>query len=249
MKRKVFIWMMVLLACGPARAQVGDDVLAKSLSDNDISQELPSLSELLTLAEKNSPAVKQSTADVSISKRNVKSEKRSWMQHLSLQSDLRYGMFGNLVLSNNGSSQSVVNSVSDAVQTRYSVGVLLQLPFNAISDRRNTIKIAEDEQDKALQKRREAVSDLRQQVIKQYNEVLKEHRLMVISNANLNSSNLQEVEARKEFVNGKISIEELARMRQLQTKAQENFENNKSAFQTAFLILQEIVGIKLKLKE
>ena len=125
----------------------------------------------------------------------------------------------------------------------------MQIPLTAITDRRNNIKIAETEQEKAIQQRRAAVMDLRQQVITQYNEVIKDHRLMIVSNATLNSFNLQEVEAQKEFVNGKITIEELARLRQLQTKAQEDFENNQSAFQTAFLILQETVGIKLKLKE
>ena len=249
MKSKVFMWIIVLFAFGSAKAQVADDFLAKSLAENDISKELPPLSDLLALAEKNSPVVSQYDADVSISGRNVKSEKRNWMQYLSLQSDLRYGMFDNLVLSNSASVQNLANSTSNAVQTRYAVGVSLQIPLTAITDRRNNIKIAETEQEKAIQQRRAAVMDLRQQVITQYNEVIKDHRLMIVSNATLNSFNLQEVEAQKEFVNGKITIEELARLRQLQTKAQEDFENNQSAFQTAFLILQETVGIKLKLKE
>jgi outer membrane protein TolC len=249
MRSKVFIWIIALFAFGSARAQVADDFLAKSLAENDISKELPPLSELLASAEKNSPVIDQSNADVSISKRNVKTEKRNWMQYLSLQSDLRHGMFDNLILSNGVNSQNLSNSTSNAVQTRYSVGVSLQLPLTAITERRNNIKIAETEQEKSVQERRSAVMQLRQQVITQYGEVIKDHRLMVVSNATLNSFNLQEIEAQKEFVNGKITIEELARLRQLQTKAQEDFETNQSAFQTAFLILQETVGIKLKLKE
>lgn len=249
MKSKVFVLIILLFAYGSARAQVADDFLAKSLAENDISKELPPLSKLLTMAEKNSPVVKQFDADVSISERNVKTEKRNWTQYLSLGSDLRYGMFDNLILSNNLSSQNLANSTSNAVQTRYSVGVSLALPLTVFTERKNNIKIAESEQDKAVQKRRAALMDLRQRVITQYNEVIKDHRLMVVSNASLNSFNLQEVEAHKEFINGKISIEKLARLRQLQTQAQEDFESNQSAFQTAFLVLQEIVGTKLKLKE
>ena len=51
----------------------------------------------------------------------------------------------------------------------------------------------------------------------------------------------------KEFTNNKVDIVELARIREMQSKSEIEFETAKSEFNTSFQLLQEITGVKFNL--
>ena len=244
MKITFVILFFSLLVTREVKAQVSEDFITKSLSENDISKELPPLDTLLAIAEQNSPLLNFYNADVIINELKVISEKRDWMEHLSFETDLRYGLFDNLLVTQQMGREDLATSTTE--QTRYSVGVSLKIPLSKIADRKNRVNIAKSEKVKAMYQHEVAVRELRELVIVQYNNILKAHRLMVVNNANVSSFSVQVIRAEKDFTNGQINIAELARLREMLARGIENFESTKSDFQLAFLLLQETVGTHLK---
>jgi len=226
------------------KAQFPEDFITRSLKENDISKDLPPIDSLLEWAEKNSPLLSFYNADIIINELKVISEKRDWMEHLAFEADARYGLFDNLILTDDLGREDL--SMSTTERTRYSLAIDLRIPLSKIVDRKNRINIAKNETNKARFQRETAIKELRQLVILQYNNIIKAHRLMVVSNANVSSFNVQAIRAEKDFVNGKINIAELARLREMLARGIENFESNKSDFQLAYLLMQETVGTNLK---
>ena len=243
MKNRTFLFLLYILITFGAYSQIPEEFISKSLKENDISKELPPLDSLFEMAENNSPLLDFYNAEVLINKLKVVSEKRDWMEHLSFETDVRYGLFDNLILTSDLGLEELATSTSE--QTRYSVGVGLRIPLSRIADRKNRVKIAESETEKAIFQQEVAVRELRQLVIVQYNNIIKAHRLMVVGNANVTSFNVQVIRAEKDFVNGKINIAELARLREMLARGIENFESQKSDFQLAYLLMQETVGVNL----
>lgn len=243
MKIVFTIFIIALFTSFATKAQFPEEFITRSLKENDISKELPPIDSLLELAEQNSPLLNFYNADIVINQLKVISEKRDWMEHLSFEGEARYGLFDNLILSSDLGREDLATSTTE--QTRYSLGVSLRLPLSKIADRRNRINIAKSEEDKARYQHETAIKELRQLVIIQYNNIIKAHRLMVVNNANVSSFNVQAIRAEKDFLNGKINIAELARLREMLARGIENFESNKSDFQLAYLLLQETVGSNL----
>lgn len=244
MKITIIIFLIGVFTAFQAKAQISEDFITKSLSENDISKELPPLDTLLALAEKNSPLLNFYNADVIINELKVISEKRDWMEHLSFETDLRYGLFDNLIVTEDLGREDLATSTTE--QTRYSVGVSLKIPLSKIADRKNRVNIAKSEKEKAIYQHEVVVRELRELVIIQYNNILKAHRLMVVNNANVSSFSVQVIRAEKDFTSGQINIAELARLREMLARGIENFESTKSDFQLAYLLMQETVGTQLK---
>ena len=242
MKFRTSILIFILFLTSQVRAQ--EDFIQKSLEENDISRDLLSLDTLMSRAEINSPLLNFYNADIVINKLKVISEKRDWMEHLAFETDVRYGLFDNLILTEDLGAKDLATSTTE--QTRYAIGLSLRIPLSKIADRRNRINIARTEEEKARFQLETAVRELRQLVIVQYNNLLKAHRLMIVTNANVTSFNVQVMRAEKDFLDGQITIAELARLREMHARAIENFESNKSDYQLAYQLLQETVGTNLK---
>lgn len=244
MKIKFVIFLIGLFSAFQVMSQISEDFILKSLNENDISKELPPLDTLLALAEQNSPLLNFYNSDIVINELKVISEKRDWMEHLSFETDLRYGLFDNLIVTEDLGREDLATSTTE--QTRYSVGVSLKIPLSKIADRKNRVDIAKSEKEKAIYQHEVVVRELRELVIIQYNNILKAHRLMVVNNANVSSFSVQVIRAEKDFTNGLINIAELARLREMLARGIENFESTKSDFQLAYLLMQETVGTQLK---
>jgi len=84
-------------------------------------------------------------------------------------------------------------------------------------------------------------------VIQQYGVLLQQQNLLKISNEYQQYTSLQMKMAENEFKNGEIAIVELTRQKEIQTRGALEYEQYKTNFKTAYLILQEIVGIKFNL--
>lgn len=224
--------------------QVNDDAIALSLTQNDVSKEIRSLPELLLLAEQHSPKLKFYNAAINVTSIKIKSEKTAWMQHMGFDADLRYGMFDNLILSQALGRDDY--STSSTKQTRYSTGVYFKMPISAISSRKKLIGIAEEEKEMAIYQRESAIRELRELVIVQYNNVLKFNRLMIISSQTRETFNVQCIRAEKDFINGLIPIAEYARLQEMLTRSTENYESYRAQYTTAYMLLEETIGVKLK---
>lgn len=156
-------------------------------------------------------------------------------------------MFGNILL-NPDAEDPLANSVlSTNKQTRYSTGLSLKLPISEILSWKQEMKIGEQTLEQTKYEKERLVEKLRKLMIIQYNDLILRHKILIISNNNLQSHNLQLNMIEKEFAINKVNIGEVARIKEMQSKSEIEFETAKSEFNTSFQLLQEITGVKFNL--
>lgn len=214
----------------------------------NIEDYLPPMQELIDSAISNSPLLKYRNAQHIISELNTKSVRRTWSKYLGVISDFKYGLFDNLVLNQDATGNVNTNLVTTTEQTRYSAGVYVKFPLQEFLDRKNKIKMAQQEEKMALYEYQKAKKELRKLIIQQYSDLLLSQKVLRIKNNFRQDVVIQKQMAEQKFKNNQISVSEMTKMNSMYSKALTEYETAKSNFNNAYLMLQEIVGIKFKLK-
>lgn len=245
MNRFIIYVISVLIFSGlKIDAQNTDETTGKSIIENDITEMLPPLRSLQEAAELNSPLLKMYDSDIIIQEMKVKLEKREWMQYLGFEASVKYGLFDNLLIVEDlGLTESHTNT---SEQMRYTLGVLFRIPLSAFADN-NNISIAREEKEKLRLKKEQTLKELRQLVIIQYYNIVKAHKKMSIYSQDAEVYRVQMIRAEKDYENRNIEVSEFARLHDLSSKAESNLEESKAEFAAALQILQETVGVKIKL--
>lgn len=215
------------------------------LNDN-IESMLPSLETIIDSAIANNPNVKFRDLQIYINKFKLNADRNLWTRNLGIQADGRYGTFNNFSTNTSeGQTPSTISTLSS--QFNYGVGAYIKLPIYDFLNRKNQINLSEAEVEQAESFAESQRNELRQAVIKQYNELIVKHRLLKIKSkyAETSKINMQMVE--QEFTNGIISVSEYSRISEIVTRTEIDFENSRMEFLTAYMILEEITGIRFNL--
>lgn len=91
-------------------------------------------------------------------------------------------------------------------------------------------------------------NELRQFVIRQYNELIIKQRLLKIKAKYTETSRIHMQMVEKEFINGAITLTEYSSLSEIASRAESELESAKMDFRTAYMILEEIVGMKFNLQ-
>lgn len=242
----VVLSFALVLSFNKLNAQTYIELLENSSFDKDIVQMLPPLSELQEEAIQYSPVFKILDADVSVGEYRILEERREWMRWIGFEGGVKYGMFDNIVLSEGVSGVDLATAKTQ--QMRYYGGLFLKMPISTLTDKSN-VKVAKAEQSKLSYQREARIKELRQLIIIQYGNVIKEHRGMIIKNNAVENYRVQMLRAQSDYENGKINISDFARLNDMLSKAVLTLEDSKTDFTTAFMILEETVGTKIELKK
>jgi outer membrane protein TolC len=210
---------------------------------DDITQRIPPLEDLIDSAIVHSPLLKAQDADIAIFRYKIKTAQREWMQNLYLDGLLQNDVWD--ALTNNKTSYGDDNSVlSYQNNNRVLVGISIRLPMDDFWDRRNRVKTATKEVEKSMATKDNLILELRKAIILQYNTLIVTQRILKIANDNVIANSLQKEMGDKEFLNGQTTLYELAYINEMNRKAVTDFEEARIAFYNAYMMLQEIAGIK-----
>lgn len=243
-KFTVYIISVLIFSALKIEAQTSNEDIGQSIIENEITEMLPPLRNLQDSAEMNSPLLKMYDSDIIIQEMKVKLERREWMDYLGFEASVKYGLFDNLLIVEDlGLTESQTNT---SEQMRYTLGVLFRIPLSAFADN-NNISIAREEKEKLKLKKENTLKELRQLVIIQYYNIVKAHKKMVIYSQDVEVYRVQMIRAEKDYENRQIEVSEFARLHDLSSQALANLEESKAEFAAALQILQETVGVKIKL--
>lgn len=243
-KFTVYIISVLIFSALKIEAQTSNEDIGQSIIENEIMEMLPPLRNLQDSAEMNSPLLKMYDSDIIIQEMKVKLERREWMDYLGFEASVKYGLFDNLLIVEDlGLTESQTNT---SEQMRYTLGVLFRIPLSAFADN-NNISIAREEKEKLKLKKENTLKELRQLVIIQYYNIVKAHKKMAIYSQDVEVYRVQMIRAEKDYENRQIEVSEFARLHDLSSQALANLEESKAEFATALQILQETVGVKIKL--
>lgn len=236
----------IFLIANLAFGQSINDFVERGLDANDISKRLPPLDSLLTIAKENSPRLKFFDADYEYWDGQITLAKRAWLRNINLEAAWGYGIFDNLSnqqIAGDPGSQALFSTE----QSRYTVGASVKLPLSTLFNRNREIKNAKAEADKSKYNKDFAMWELEQLIVRQYNDLIKAHRLFFISNSIVETYKVQSIRAEKDFSNGVINVTEYTRLQQMLNQAISAFESQRAEFLIALKSLEGTVGIQIEI--
>jgi outer membrane protein TolC len=211
---------------------------------NKVDIEFPPLQDLIDSAIKHNAMIGYRNLEIDAKTTNLTSERNSWLRTLGIQGDSRYGTIDAFSTNSNGVSSNFSNTTNK--QLNYAAGVYIKIPLYEILNRKTQIKQAKIQVDEAKAMATAQQDELRQIVIRQYEEVLLKQKLLNIKSLNLGSATVNMEMVEKEFRNGIIPVTEYVRISDMTARIQSDYELSKSEFLVAKKILEEIAGFTFK---
>ena len=202
---------------------------------------IPTLQVLIDSALVNNGMFKYSIDEIEVKKGNLKSKSRNWTRNLGIQADTRYGTFDNFSTNLNGPNTSQLSSTS--IQANYGIGIYLKIPVFDFYNRKSDIKQAKAELSQARNLMKYQEYQIKETVIKYYEDLILKQRLLKIQAINLSDAKVNLEMAKKEYTNGQIPLYEYIRISGISSSIQSEFEKTKSAFITSKKLLENLTGI------
>jgi outer membrane protein TolC len=216
-----------------------------SISGNEFK--FPTLKVVIDSVLKRSAMVKFRNQHIGVKESTLASERIYWSRNLGIQADTRYGNLSNFATSEDGISNTV--ALTTAKQFNYSVGFYLKIPIFDFLNRKSQIKLAKLEVDEAKSMAEFQKEEIRQTVIRMYQDLLLKQKLLQIRSRSLGDGrvNLQMVE--KEFRNGVVPISEYVRIVSMTENLEADYTKAMSEFITSKLMLEDMAGFELGLTQ
>lgn len=233
---------LLLLCCYALTAAAQELNTAPPAAPQD-SFLLPPLIDLIDSAIKKNADVQYRNFEIQLRETNLKSEKIYWTKNMGLQADSRYGTFDNF--SSSSTTQSTTLLTSTNRQFNYGVGVYMKLPLGDMLNRKNQVKRAQTEVEEAKRLAAAQADEIRQAVIKLYQDVLLRQKLLKIKSVALGNARVNAEMVDKEFRNGLIPIMEYVRISDIVSRAEGEYEVEKKEYTTAKLLLENLTGFHI----
>ena len=243
-----FMLIYILITCtyfvaAAQNAAIKDTLLNTAVEDTVLSKNeinFPPLLEMIDSAIKNNAMVKYRNLEIVAKESNLSSQKNFLLRNFGVQADTRYGTIDAFSTNANGITSNSSNTTSK--QFNYAAGVYLKIPLYDLVNRKTQIKQAKAELDEAKTMVEAQQDEVRQLVIRLYQDVLLRQKLLSIKSLNMGSATVNMSMVEKEFRNGVIPIAEYVRLSDMTARIQSDYEMAKSDFLLAKKILEEVVG-------
>lgn len=245
MKHKTLLIIPIFIVSFTAVAQTNNEIIHTSNSEISIEDRLPSISELQEKAIKNSPIIKFYNAEVDVREFQIISEKRQWMRNMGVEGGAKYGLFDNLILTQDLGADELTTAKTE--QTRYYFGAFVKIPLSSFADKSN-VNAAKSEAQKMRYQKQQSAQELKKLVITQYYDVVRAHWNLLIKTNAVESYRVQMLRTKMDFENGQITVSEYTRLNDMLLESIISLEETKIDYQAAFYLLEETVGEKIELK-
>ncbi|MEI6575312.1 MAG: TolC family protein [Bacteroidota bacterium] len=214
--------------------------------NSDISNYIPPLSALLDSAILHNPNVAFRDLQTTINNCKFRAAQIDWTKNIGFLTDIRYGTFDNYSTDYTGGT-GPVNNMTTRTELRWGYGAYISLPIFTVMNRRNLVRISKYEMEQAKSMADAQRSELTQEIIRQYNDLILKQRLLRIKSKSFETARINLQMAEKEFSNGSINVTELSQISMAVSGSESDFETARMDLLTAYLILEELVGIKFNL--
>jgi outer membrane protein TolC len=232
----ITILSLLLNVQGQAQSPSVDSLLSKALASDVL------LPMLMDSAIKYSAEARMSRSNENLALANFEIKKKAVYNALSLHTSYGYGTNYSAV---NNQSSTVANNLTTGQSMYYNVGVGLQLPITQIINRKSIRKAEQSIVEIAVADKDKTVLQIRQEVIKLYQDFKLVQKLMAVSYKNLQSAIINNTLAEKNFLNGQISVEQASIVQGNYNNAVIAYETYKNSFQSSYLQLEMYTGTSL----
>ncbi|GAA4346060.1 hypothetical protein GCM10023185_00230 [Hymenobacter saemangeumensis] len=235
--KTLLIGLLLALHVTRAAGQAAGDAWQSVFFDSP-TRALP----LLTAAAlKHSGELQALEINKALSEEDIKLAKRSLLNNVAVGAGYNYGNQLSFGIRDPGDP----NQFTSFSMGRYSVGATLSLPVGQVVNRSTLIHKEELNYQRSEALRREQENRLRQQIIPMYQNVLLARKVMQLQQeAYVNAQTANQL-AEKQFKQGQLTLQEFSNAGSQLTAAAIAQELARSQYDTAFLLLEEVVGAKI----
>lgn len=204
----------------------------------DIAEQLPSLDSLIQMAVAYHPTVKLNHELEGAAEQRMRLARRSWSNLLRAYADYSTG---NQSIITTGNQATDVSNFANGYRT----GVNLSIPFSEIYNRKDRIKLQQQELNAVAYKTQEMELVIAGQVIEEYNNAVTGQRLMnyQFEMQEKTRANLQLAEL--EYKSGNMEGAVFIRNAEIFTIAQVDYENARKEFVIATPKLELLIGVPI----
>ncbi|GAB3939568.1 hypothetical protein GCM10028805_00180 [Spirosoma harenae] len=221
--------------------RVNAQTIPQSTASTKIAQwSLPPLDTILALARNHSSSIKLQEAMTDRGASYVKNQKQFWLDGVAIDLQLGLGNQALLIQQATGSLESFSN-----YNNGYRANLNVRLSLYNILGRKNLVKMAEAEYEAAKHRVGYATQDVESIVITKYYAAQAAWAMLHIKEELKQVNRLSRQMAETDFSKGNISITELARIVQISTFADSEYETAKQAFYENLRILEVLTGYDL----
>lgn len=214
------------------------EIQESQLTKNEI--QIPPIEQLIDSAIKHNSNVLYRNLDIDAKESLLKTQHNVWLRNLGFQGVANYGTFDYFNSNSNNQSTTVLNTNSK--QFNYGMGVYLKLPLYDMIDRKNQISVAKIQLDQAKSMAQVQIDELRQIVIRLYEDILLKQKLLNIKSQSWGNARVNMEMVDREFRNGTIPVNEFVRISDIVSRTEAEYETAKTDFITARKTLEELVG-------
>lgn len=211
----------------------------KNTVANEVVIVLPSLDEVINLAQRHSPQVRMQEALIRKNEQAIDVQRVQWLDGIGV--DLQLGTGNQALMVQQATGQ--VDAFSN-INNGYRAAVNVRVSVFDIVGRKNWVKMAHYEKQVAVEKRAVAEEELATFVITKYYAIQTAQHLLKIKSETKQATQLNRQMAEKEFNEGNIPVAELSRIIEISSKAASEYEVAKQYLYENLRILENITGKK-----
>jgi len=243
MRSNIFILVLLTVFCRVANAQATKPLLKNEpifLDEHvDLQEQLIPLDSIITLAVKHSSSVKFQADLIDIAQAQLNSNKNLWTNNIV--GFVNYSGGNQSIVTADNTTPGVVNSSN--VTNGLRVGVQINLPLSELMTRKARMASFKYTITSTIDKKDEAIQELKQVVIQLYYTLIYNSNLLSIrSEAKASAINQYSI-AEKQFKDGAIDIGELSRLKTIEVNARADYEEVRREFATAYYQMEPLVGV------
>lgn len=229
----ILILTITLFSIDTAQAQ-------SSEFENKQETQLPSLQVIIDSVLNRNAMLKFRKQHIGVKASTLETERIYWTRNFGVQADTRYGNLSNFSTNADGLVNS--SALTTSKQFNYSVGFYVKIPIFDFLNRKNQVGLARLELDEARSMAQFQEDEIRQTVIKLYQDLILKQKVLKIKSKTLSDGkvNMQMVE--KEFRNGVVPVAEYVRITSIASNVEVDYEYAKSEFITAKKLLEDMAG-------
>lgn len=211
-----------------------------------IDKRIPNLDAFIQSAQQNSPLLKISDIELEGIFEKIKLEKKSWSDFIFIEGMSRYGQYSQLILNESTTNSSDVTGIKSAnQQLTYYGGVTLKLPISYFLDKKNRLKVFDNNLNEAKYRKEQIAIELKRLVIEEYYKLLNSFQIMQVNMGVVQSLKISYLKAQKDIANGLIDLNDFSNIVISKGKAEEGYYNAKSLYFSQYDRIQALTGLNL----
>lgn len=215
---------------------------------SNVEEVLPPLPVLLDSAVVHAAQVNYEELHAMRNRYEIKRARLEWTQYFGINLDGGWGnWYFNDFVNPYQKNVGTYHTNTSSERFNYAISYFVRFPLSSILKRKNEIMISKKEVEMSLALRDQRANEARLETIRYYNSMILAQSKMKISNEYQEYTRIQMQMGDLQFANKEIEIAEYARLKEIQIRGANDFEQYKSEFSMNYQLLEETTGMKFNL--